>query len=387
MRRDLLPTAVLAIAAILAGWLGWSGDLLLLPASCAFALIWSKAQNRLAVLIVSAGYFLTASRGLLHGVQHFYSTDVWSGLIFWLAASVSFVLVHLAAWSKRQAWRPLGFLVAMLLMVIPPFGITGWAHPLTASGVLFPGWGWWGLAAMTAGLMGLATRMGPAVAVALAGFWLWSAAIWTDPKVPLPWRGVELEMGSSLGRDASLGRQRDLIATVHSAASQGASLIVLPESALGFWTPTLSTLWRESLQGSAVTVIAGAAALDPAGYDNVLLMIDGGGSDILYRARMPVPVSMWRPWGPWFGEQGGARAHFFSNPVVEVGGRRVAPLICYEQLLVWPVLQSMLAGADIIVAVGNGWWTAGSSIVEIQRANMIAWASLFGTPLVISFNS
>ncbi|WP_104667818.1 conjugal transfer protein TraB [Ensifer adhaerens] len=387
MCRDLARMAALAVAAVFAGWIGWSGNLLLLPASCAFALIWSQAPNRMAVLIVSAAYFLTASRGLPLGVQRFYSTDVWPGLILWLLASVSFVLVHLAVWSRRSAWRPLGFLVAMVLMAIPPFGITGWAHPLTASGVLFPGWGWWGLVAMTAGLMGLATRMGPAVAVALTGFWLWSAAIWTDPQLPAAWRGVDLEMGASLGRDATLKRQRDLIATVHETASQSASVIVLPESALGFWTPTLGSFWKESLHGRGVTVIAGAAALDPGGYDNVLLMIDGDGSNILYRERMPVPVSMWRPWGPLFGERGGARAHFFANPVVELGGRRIAPLICYEQLLVWPVLQSMLTGANVIVAVGNGWWTAGSSIVDVQRANLAAWASLFGIPLVISFNT
>lgn len=387
MRRDLALTAVLAVAAIISGWIGWGGNLMLLPASCTFALIWSKAPNRIAVVIVSAAYFLTASRGLPHGVQRFYSTDVWPGIIFWLAASMSFVLVHVAVWSKRSAFRPLGFLIAMLVMAVPPFGITGWAHPLTASGVLFPGWGWWGLVAMTAGLMGLATRMGPAVAVALTGFWLWSAAIWTDPKVPLKWRSVDLEMGASLGRDASLARQRDLIATVHGVASQGARFIVLPESTLGFWTPTISMFWRDSLQGSGVTVLAGAAVLDRTGYDNVLLTIDGGGSDILYRERMPVPVSMWRPWGPWFGEEGGARAHFLANPVVEVGGRRIAPLICYEQLLVWPVLQSMLGRADIMVAVGNGWWTTGSSIVNVQRATMAAWASLFGIPLVISFNT
>ena len=387
MCRDLARMAALAVAAVFAGWIGWSGNLLLLPASCAFALIWSQAPNRMAVLIVSAAYFLTASRGLPLGVQRFYSTDVWPGLILWLLASVSFVLVHLAVWSRRSGWRPLGFLVAMVLMAIPPFGITGWAHPLTASGVLFPGWGWWGLVAMAAGLMGLATRMGPAVAVALTGFWLWSAAIWTDPQLPAAWRGVDLEMGASLGRDATLKRQRDLIATVHETASQSTRVIVLPESALGFWTPTLGSFWKESLHGRGVTVIAGAAVLDPGGYDNVLLMIDGDGSNILYRERMPVPVSMWRPWGPLFGERGGARAHFFANPVVELGGRRIAPLICYEQLLVWPVLQSMLAGANVIVAVGNGWWTAGSSIVDVQRANLAAWASLFGIPLVISFNT
>jgi hypothetical protein len=47
----------------------------------------------------------------------------------------------------------------------------------------------------------------------------------------------------------------------------------------------------------------------------------------------------------------------------------------------------MLYEPDIILAVGNGWWTAGTSIVEIQRASAAAWAALFDKPLVLSFNT
>jgi predicted amidohydrolase len=133
-------------------------------------------------------------------------------------------------------------------------------------------------------------------------------------------------------------------------------------------------------------VIAGATVVDAGGYDNVLVAIDGNGSSVLYRERMPVPGSMWQPWRSWLGGSGGARAHFFANPVVEIGSTRIAPLICYEQLIVWPVLQSMLEKPDIIVAVGNGWWTSGTSIVAIQRASAVAWAKLFAKPLVLSFN-
>lgn len=82
---------------------------------------------------------------------------------------------------------------------------------------------------------------------------------------------------------------------------------------------------------------------------------------ILYRERMPVPVSMWQPWRGWIGQGGGARAYLFANPIVELAGTRIAPLICYEQLIVWPVLQSMLHSTDIVVATGNGWWTAGTA--------------------------
>lgn len=101
---------------------------------------------------------------------------------------------------------------------------------------------------------------------------------------------------------------------------------------------------------------------------------------------MPVPGAMWQPWRALLGKTGGARAHFFENPVVAINGTRIAPLICYEQLIAWPVLQSMLHDPELIVAIGNGWWTAGTSIVGIQTASAVAWANLFDKPLVISFN-
>lgn len=387
MRRESIRTAILVAAAVIVGWIGWSRNVLLLPAALVFPMLWSTAPSRMAAALVSAGYFLAASRGLPQGVATFYASDIWPGLLLCFAAAASFVVVHAVLWTSAIAWRPARYLAIAILMAIPPFGMTGWAHPITAAGVLFPGWGWFGLAALTAGLLGLVSRMGPAVAIALCGFWLWSAALWTDPNLPGSWRGVDLVMGSSLGRDAGLARQRDLIATVQDVANAGAGFIVLPESAIGFWTPTAERLWANALQKTDITVVAGAAVVDAEGYDNVLVAIDRQGARVLYRERMPVPGSMWQPWRAWLGNAGGARAHLFANPVVEIGSTWIAPLICYEQLIVWPVLQSMLHNPDIIVAVGNGWWTAGTSIVAIQKASAVAWAKLFDKPLVFSFNT
>ncbi|AAB91646.1 conjugal transfer protein TraB (plasmid) [Sinorhizobium fredii NGR234] len=387
MRRDHLQPRLLTIASIVVGTVGWSGYALLLPVALAFPILWSRARTRRVAALVSAGYFLAASRGLPQGVAAFYTSDLWPGLLLWLCASGSFVVVHTVLWTKRSDCRPFRYLLAAVLMAVPPMGITGWAHPVTAAGILFPGWGWWGLVATTAGLMGLVTRMWPAVAIAFTGFWLWSAANWTESKLPASWQGVDLKLGSTLGRNTSIQRHRDLIATVKDRASGGVRNVVLPESALGFWTPTFERLWVKALQGTEISVISGAAAIDATGYDNVLVTLSADGGRVLYRERMPVPGSMWQPWGSWLGESDGARAHFFANPVVTVGNSRVAPLICYEQLVVWPTLQSMLYEPDLIVAVGNGWWTKGTSIVAIQRVNAIAWAKLFAKPLVLSFNT
>lgn len=372
--------------------------MLLLPVAMVFPALWAVAPSRLTAALVSAGYFFAASRGLPQGVANFYAADIWPGLLLWAAASMSFVSVYAVLWMKSSVENPSGkrwtadaaravrYLLAMVLTGLPPFGITGWAHPLTAAGVLFPGWGWLGLLAMATGLTLITTRLWPAAAITLSAFWLWSAVSWTQPNQMEGWTGVDLEQGSSLGRDGSLDYHRDLIATVRAAASVKTRFIVLPESALGFWTPTVARVWSQGLRGSELTVIAGAAAIAPGGYDNIMVAISRDELRILYRERMPVPGSMWQPWLGWIGQAGGARAEFFGNPMVEVGSVRTAPLICYEQLILWPVLQSMLHSPDIIVAVGNSWWTDGTSIVALQKANVTAWAKLFDLPVVIAFN-
>lgn len=389
-------------AAVACGWIGWSGYALALPVAMVFPLLWAQSPSRLTAAAVSAGYFLAASRGLPQGVANFYTADLWPGLLLWLAASLGFVAVHAAVWKRQtlrgrpeegreargfpEAGRALRYLVAMVLMGLPPFGIVGWAHPLTGAGILFPGWGWWGVVAATAGLLALTTRIWPAAIIILTGFWLWSAATWTESSLPQGWKGVDLGLGQSLGRGTSFGRHRVLIATVRAEGKEGNRTVVLPESALGYWTPTVARLWQEELRGSGVTIIAGAAVIDAQGYDNVLVAISEDDTRIIYRERMPVPVSMWQPWLQWTGGSGGARAHLFANPVVGFDGTRIAPLICYEQLILWPVLQSMLHQPRIIVATGNGWWTSGTAIMAIQKASVTAWARLFGLPVVMAVN-
>lgn len=352
-----------------------------------FPALWAFSPSRLAAACVSAGYFLAASRGLPQGVANFYGSQLALGVALWLAASLAFVGVHAALWTSHGRWhRLLRYTISAVLMSVPPFGIVGWAHPITAAGILFPGWGWFGLAAAAILMLVMTTKRWPIAAAFLGGFWAWSAATWTPPSLPEDWIGVDTQFRGVAGQYAGYEQQLATIAFVKSAAADGASVVVLPESAVGFWTPTIERLWRQQLDGSNVTVIAGAAVVNRDGYDNVMMQVSAGGSSVLYRERMPVPVSMWQPWLAGTGQGGGARAHFFANPIVGVGGVKVAPLICYEQLIVWPIVQSMLYRPDVIVATGNGWWTAGTNIVAIQKASAEAWATLFGLQLVMAFN-
>lgn len=388
MHRERIFEVALTCGALMMGWIAWSGDVLTIPLSVGFPIIWSTARTRTAAAMVSAAYFLAASRGLPLGVSTFYGSELWPGILLWFLASAMFVTVHSLLWTRRSGCiRAFHFLLAGVLMAVPPFGIFGWAHPLTAAGVLFPGWGWIGLATMTAALMLLTSRFRWQVAVILTGFWLWSAAHWTSARSPEDWYGVDLALGKSLGRNVALSHHVDLATKALEISSRGKKIVVFPENALGLWTSMSAHIWRRRLADSSVTVIAGATLLHKVSYENVVLRLSEAGSHILYRSRMPVPVSMWQPWTRWIGERRGAMATFFGDPIVTVGALRPAPLICYEQLLVWPMLQSMLHNPDAIIAIGNSWWATGTSIGDIQRSNVTAWASLFDKPVVFAFNT
>lgn len=381
--RNLAIAVAFVAGGVFTGAVGWSGYALAFPVGVAFPALWAFAPSRSVAALVAAAHFLGASRGLPIGTSIFFDEQLAIGIGFWLVASILFVIVHAALWSSKGGWhRPLRYAIAAVLMSLPPFGITGWASPITAAGILFPGWGWFGLAAMATGLLAMTTRAWPVAALVLVGLYAWSAATWTPPALPQGYAGINTKFKfTAQGQYADYSQHLETIGMVKDAVGQGASVVIVPESALGLWSRTTERLWQRELSGLDVRVVGGAAVVDPTGYDSVMMELTPDSSSVLYKQRMPVPVSMWQPW-----TTGGAHAQIFANPSIEIAGQRAAPLICYELLLTWPVLQSMMHDPDMIVASGNGWWTGGSNIVSILKASGEAWASLFDIPLVMAFN-
>jgi hypothetical protein len=90
---------------------------------------------------------------------------------------------------------------------------------------------------------------------------------------------------------------------------------------------------------------------------------------------------MWRPW-----DEIGVPIHYFGPSILFVGPRRAAPIICYEQLLVAPILISMEHNPEVIVKIANDYWTKSTYIAEIQQSAIEAWSRLFWIPLVSATN-
>jgi hypothetical protein len=380
-----------ACLVVLAGCVGafaWTGDARTIPLAMGFPLLWSQARSLPAAILVAAAYFLSASRGLPQGVANYYGTSGLLGMVLWIGAASAFVLVYSVLWSRRPGWRKaVRFGIATVLMSVPPFGIVGWGGPITAAGVLFPGMGWFGLALCLALLLAMSTSKWPLALAAATLLWTTTIFTWTAPAAPKEWIGIDTDFQGIDGQYAGYQQELQTIRLVRAAITRGDDRVLLPESAFGIWTPTVERIWIDALRGTNAVVIGGAVVVHAAGYVNVMIKLSARGSRVLYRERMPVPISMWQPWLKWTGGSGGAEADFFANPSVITRGKRVAVLICYEQLLIWPILQSMLYRPDLVVASANDWWTRGTNIPAVQEAVATSWGRLFDLPVLAAFNT
>jgi apolipoprotein N-acyltransferase len=73
--------------------------------------------------------------------------------------------------------------------------------------------------------------------------------------------------------------------------------------------------------------------------------------------------------------------------VIEIDHHRVAVLICYEEMLTFPVLASMLRNPTAIIGISNSFWFDETTIPAYQAAALRGWARLFRLPLFMAVNS
>jgi apolipoprotein N-acyltransferase len=372
------------VAAVL-GAFAWDGHILALSALPLLVCLWRSASSRRDAFIIAVTYYLAAGRGLFHGAGVFFGTSdalpAWAyGALVWIVPSMVLAGVWAALWGNSH--RPLRLLAVLFIVSVPPIGVVGWANPATAAGALFPGMGWFGLIMCIAALSYFAHARRPAVP--LAGVALVAAlcnAVYHDRSNP-QWLALDTNLGASHGSDDDYDRLHALLDLVDQSSSDHSNVkvFVLPELVGGDWS--MNALWWErtgsALRARGQTVLIGALKpLDRnSHYVNALFSVGAEGNRT-FVDRVPVPYSMWKPW-----TSGGADAFWFASGVHDFAGTRIATLICYEQLLVWPVLHSFLQSPKIIVGAANDWWARDTSISRVQMEATKAWGRLFGVPVV-----
>lgn len=427
----------IALGSALAMGLGVStGHPLGIIAAAVMPLACLAPGTRKAAFKTALGYYIAGLWPIVPGLDRYIgqSATILIPLAIWVLTAIMLsVPWTIAATSDRFEclWRaPL----ALLVTVIPPLGIIGLASPLTAAGYLFPGTAWAGIAAVALmpGIL-LSTQpmafrrrcvvlcfvIGLCIGLAISGRLFRSG----DPEPPPGWVAVNTQFG-----DFSQ-RFQDFVAAQfiqQKATESSARVLIFPEAVVPWWSEATEAFWRQTLdhcrmRGQILAIGAGlpvstrtsqhnlqklsdlklydfSAAIDaltrmdttpphaiqgkprPEPVDNTMLVV--GAESATFYQRVPVPVGMWRPFS-----RISVPLRLTAPGVLAIDHQRVAVLICYEQMLTFPILASMLQHPTVIVGISNTFWVDGTTIPTYQATALRGWARLFRLPYFLAVNS
>jgi apolipoprotein N-acyltransferase len=358
------------VAAWLIGAIAWRGPLPLLALSILLPWLVFRQETRKKAACAAGGYFLAASIPIIEVWKTFSPDQPAQGVLIWAIASAILTLPWALFWNanrSQQIWR---IPAALAISILPPIGLIGWASPLAATGVLLPGTGFAGLAATS--LAPVYPKLA-ATAILIANLTFHSP---TDPSgiaaintIEVPERYVKEESART---------------AIHSAKAE---ILILPEGAVHRWTEATEAFWAPTIQRlhqEQRTALIGAGIHIPGSteFKNTAITI-GEWQTKPFEQRIPIPLGMWKPFGP----ADGVQLNLTGPSTLQVGPHRLAILICYEQLLVWPILQSALEKPTLMVGISNATWTKQTKIPAAQEACLEAWSRLFGIPYLSAVNS
>lgn len=375
------------------------------------------------------GYYLAALWPIIPGLDRYMrqpGTRI-TPIAAWLFTAIVLSIPWAIGWTSDRIhyiWRaPL----PLLATVVPPLGVIGLASPLVSAGYIFPGTDWAGLAAVVLlpGIvlcsLALSLRRRCVVLGFSAGFCIGFtiAAPPDHSQTPPDWIAVNTHFG-----DVSQPFQEFPAAQFiqQRAAGSSARVLIFPEAVVPRWSEATEAFWRRPLDlcrtrgqvlaigaglparnglpsgdrekpsdlrsydfGAALEVLKsmetsrdvhGTASLNErsnpprARIDNMMLLL--GAESAAFYQRVPVPIGMWQPFS-----RVSVPLRLRAPGVLEIDHQRAAVLICYEQLLTFPVLASMLQHPTVIVGISNTFWVEHTTIPRYQARAMRGWARLF----------
>jgi hypothetical protein len=303
-------------------------------------------------------------------------------------------VANAAPWALLSPRNPLcrvvSLLLGLLLPALPPLALIGLASPLAGIGLLLPGTGIVGCVAYALVAITWVGTRGPLRASAVMVLLFLAALAQATPSsqdsAGPHWQGVSSTLGGPQPAAAHMGDSDAIERLRVTVARTSADVVVLPESYFRDWPATtdafLAPLWRR-LKEDRRTVLFGVQRLNPiTGHEESLILVRGATRGELAQ-HYPVPVSMYR-----FGAAGSAPLRWREPYSVAVGDERVAVLICWEQLLLAPMLSVLLESpsATRLIAVSNLYFARGTPVARIQQSAVASWAQLLGVPYVYASN-
>jgi hypothetical protein len=381
-----LRTGLLFAVAFAFGAAGWSGKVSLNFLALLYPFVYLQSRRRLDALS-SALYYAGATWSVIPGSESFFGTS--GSLALPLLIWTVLVAVSAAPWIAlyNRQFLPLATVAAIITLSLPPFSLVTVAHPLISVGQWFPGTRWFGLCLPLILMLAYRRLSAPFTLAVLVGASFAAHARFHRPPQDPRIVAVNTRFGGPATRDI-LGAtlQGHETAMQRIALTHPDTLILFPESIIPTWTPTHDERWAATfaqLQARHTGLLIGTTIPVANTQANRNVLLSRGYTERLsYVQRVPVPLGMWR-----FGDERNGFPLMLRYPAtIRIWDRRAGVLICYEQLLVWPALQTLSRNPDMLLAPSNLYWASGTIIPSVQHVSAQDWADLWSIPLYEASN-
>lgn len=381
-----LRTSLLFAAAFAFGTAGWSGTPSLNFIALLYPFVYLQSRRRRDGFS-SALYYAGATWSVIPGSERFFGTgeNFLLPLLIWVALLALSSAPWIALYNRR--FLPQATVAAIITLSFPPFSLVTVAHPLIAVGQWFPGTRWLGLCLPLLLILAYRRLGTPFTLAVLVGASLAAHARFHRPSQDPRIVAVNTRFGGPATRDI-LGStlQGQETAMQRIALTHPDTLILFPESIIPTWTPTHDERWAATfaqlrVQHTGLLIGTTIPVANTQANRNVLLS-RGYTERLSYVQRVPVPLGMWR----LFDRRNGFPLMLHYPSAIRIWNRRAGVLICYEQLLVWPALQTLSRNPEMLLAPSNLYWASGTRIPSVQHVSAQDWADLWAIPLYEASN-
>ena len=373
-----------AVAAMLGG-ASWSGRPFLNSFALLYPFVYLNSSRRIDTLS-TVFYYAASTVTVVHAAQQFFGigTNPLQPILIWLALITLGSAPWLCFYSQR--FLPFSTIASLTALAVPPLSLVTVAYPLIAAGHWFPGTRWFGLA-LPILLIATYRRLGaPTTAAILLGASLVVHVRFHRPAPDPRIVALSTDVGSHPNQKVVLDSPATELALQRQALAHPETLLLLPESVLPGWSLIHEERWTETFQQlkrQQTGLLIGTTIPIPNSDANWNVLLSRGYSERLsYVQRVPVPLGMWH-----LGSTSDGFPLMLRYPAtIRIWGHRAGVLVCYEQFLVWPALQTLSQNPDMLLAPSNLYWGQGTSLPAIQHISAQGWADLWGIPLYEATN-
>lgn len=358
--------------------------------------LWSLASNRYFAGLILALYSLIATRGFIEGSAVFFDRSIVFGCLLWLGGSLPWFISGILCWQRNLARRIwVGIPLLCLVLAVPPMIVFGWAHPLLASGLWFPTLQLWAVPATLAVIIllalsvhGYANRRSIQYIQYAVLSLVVVQAVWfyRSPNIKQSEQIVTHDTAFDVGTHGrtttalqALQRQWKMQAML--GKSPQATIDIFPESVGDFMDDFVLSQWQYHLSlYPHKTVIIGGYERTGKQLQAVLFAITADSKTTFYRQRLPMTAGMYNPF-----TDDGFQPRWFETATQSLNGSRFGVAICFEYVVLLPVMQLISSKPDAVIAVASSWWSP-KQLSQAQSQSLRLTARLANVPVFTATN-